>query len=245
MSIAEPDSGSAWPRPLQRTVPSMSTAEHLERLRYDIDTVLQLQLRSWSDEAWEPVASALAEYGFGVIKGWLHNGQIFAEVARTGYGALRRCPRHWLDDDTIEELASLTVAEALRYFKLEVLMKGKWEAAKGASLATFFIGQCKFKFANVYTVWHHDEEDHRLHIDLNGEMPAPVSLDERPGDRLMTETAARAVLDRLSSPLARQVFWKKFVRGDSYQLIATTTPGIKDAKAAENLVYRERRRLQK
>lgn len=29
---------------------------------------------SGSNEAWEPVADALAEYGFGVIKGWMHTG---------------------------------------------------------------------------------------------------------------------------------------------------------------------------
>ena len=123
MSTLEPDSdGSAWHRLIQRSIPSMSAEEHLERLRYDIDTVLQLQLRSWSDDAWEPVAQALTEYGFGVVKGWMHTGQIYAEVARTGYGALPRCPREWLDDDTIQSLAGHTVAEALNYFKFQVVL---------------------------------------------------------------------------------------------------------------------------
>jgi len=66
-----------------------------------------------------------------------------------------------------------------------------------------------------------------------------------PGDELMTKAAARVVLDQLSTPLARQVFWRKFVLGYSFQEIASDLPGIKDAKAAENLVFRERRRLQK
>jgi hypothetical protein len=222
----------------------MSGDEHLERLRYDIDTILQLQLRSWSDEAWEPVARALTEYGFGVVKGWMYTRQIFVEVARTGYGALPQCPRDWLDDETIEELAGLTVAEALNYFKFEVLMKGKWDATKGASLATFFVGQCKFKFANVYKVWYHDQADHRQKSMLYDEMPVVVSSGERPGDRLVTETEAHTVLKRLSSPLARRVFWNKFVLGHSYEEIAAVVPGIKDAKAAQNLVFRERRRLQ-
>ena len=69
--------------------------------------------------------------------------------------------------------------------------------------------------------------------------------DGMPGDELMTEAAARVVLDQLSTPLARQGFWRKFVLGDSFQEIANDLPGIKDAKAAENLVFRERRRLQK
>lgn len=245
MSALEPDSGgSTWHRLIQRNIPSMSAEEHLERLRYDIDTVLQLQLRSWSDDAWEPVAQALTEYGFGVVKGWMHSGQIYAEVARTGYGALPKCPRDWLDDDTIKSLAGHTVAEALNYFKFEVLMKNKWDATRGASLATFFVGQCKFQFANIYKTWHTDQAVNRkvaLYNDPSTSLPA----DGMPGDELMTEAAARVVLEQLSTPLARQVFWRKFVLGYSFQEIAKALPGIKDAKAAENLVFRERRRLQK
>ena len=244
MSIAEPDSdGSASHPRLQRSIRPMTPEEHLERLRYDIDTVLQLQLRSWSDEAWEPVADALAEYGFGIMTGWMHTGQIFAEVARTGFGALPRCPSHWLDDDTIEELSGHTVAEALRYFKFEVLMRGKWDATKGASLATFFVGQCKFRFANVYKVWHTDQTTHRQTA-LFDDFPGPLPAGGRPGDSVVTEAALRAVLDKLSSPLARQVFFKRFVLGYSSQEVADSTPGIKDAKAADNLVFREKRRLQ-
>lgn len=124
--MGEPVShGSTERRRIQRSIPPASKEEHLERLCYDIDTVLQLQLQSYSDEAWEPVASALAEYGFGVIKGWLYTGEIFSQVARTGFGALPRCSQDWLDDDTIEELAGETVSEALHYFKFEVLMKNQ------------------------------------------------------------------------------------------------------------------------
>lgn len=220
----------------------MSADEHLERLRYDIDTVLQLQLRSWSDEAWEPVADALAEYGFGVIKGWMHTGQIFNEVAGTGYGAIPRCPPHWFDDDTVTSLVGLTVSEALHYFKFEVLMKNRWDASKGASLATYFVGQCKFKFANVYKGWRKKEEEHRqvLHWDAP---PIPLPTNEQPSDPVMTEAAVRAILSRLSSPLAQQVFWKKFVQGYSYEEIAVESPTLKNAKAVQNLVFRERRRL--
>ena len=95
--------------------------EHLERLRYDVDTVLQLQLRSYSDESWKPVANALAEYGYGVMKGWLFTRRIYSEVARGGFGSLPRCPESWLDEDTIQELAAETVAKALYYFKFAVL----------------------------------------------------------------------------------------------------------------------------
>ena len=121
---------SLWQRRIQRNVPTMTPKEHLERLRDDIDTVLQLQLRSFSDESWLPVADALAEYGFGVIRAWMHTGQIYSEVARSGYGALPPCPSAWLDEDTVQELAGETVVNALNHFKFNVLMKNKWDARK-------------------------------------------------------------------------------------------------------------------
>lgn len=123
-------------------------------------------------------------------------------------------------------------------------MKNKWDATRGASLATFFVGQCKFQFANIYKTWHTDQAAHRK-VALYNDPPTALAADGMPGDELLTEAAARVVLDQLSTPLARQVFWRKFVLGYSFQEIANDLPGIKDAKAAENLVFRERRRLQK
>lgn len=241
--MAEPQSAGSVEQPqLQRTLPPMSQEEHLERLRHDIDTVLQLQLHRWSDDAWRPVADALAEYGFGVIRGWMHSRQIFAEVSRVGYG-VKRCPDGWLDEETIAELAGETVAEAIRYFKFEILMPGKWEARKGASLATYFVGQCKLQFPNVYKAWFTDRKNHR-DTDLFGELPPAASAGLDPGAQLVDKEAVRALLGRLSSPRARRVIWKRYL-GYSCEEIAATTDGVKDAKAVENLIFREKRRLQK
>ena len=102
----EPDGSSQRAR-IQH-VPQMSAEEHLRRLRADVDTLLEVQLRGWSDESWEPLARALVEYGMGVMRAWMHTRQIFQEVARGGFGGVRRCPDSWLDEDTIEELAGET-----------------------------------------------------------------------------------------------------------------------------------------
>jgi hypothetical protein len=40
--------------------------------------------QSDSDESWKPVVNALAEYGEGVMKGWLFTGRIYSEVAGGG-----------------------------------------------------------------------------------------------------------------------------------------------------------------
>ena len=89
-------------QPVERTA-----EEHLQRLRHDIDTVLQLQLYGWSDEAWAPVAEALAEYGVGVLTGWLYTREIFVQVARGSFGGLRQCPDSWLFDDNGDTITGL------------------------------------------------------------------------------------------------------------------------------------------
>lgn len=71
---------------------------------------MQLQLHCWSDEAWAPVAEALAEYWGRGLTGWLYTREIFVQVARGGFGGLRQCPDSWLlndNGDTITGLAGV------------------------------------------------------------------------------------------------------------------------------------------
>lgn len=93
------------------------------------------------------------------MKGWLFTGTIHHEVARIG-APVEQCPREWLDEDAVFSLASETVAKALHQFK-GVLRQGKWNAARGASLATYFVGQCKLQFPNIYRKWLHAEKEYR------------------------------------------------------------------------------------
>ncbi len=227
--------GDARDATLQRLA-QKSPQEHEERLRYDSQTVLELQLSGWSAEAWSPVAEALAEYGFAVMVGWLFTGKVFAEVSKVGQ-PVRPCPSWWLDDDAVTSLADETVAIAIDKFQ-QVLMVGKWEAGKGASLATYFVGQCKFQFSNVYRSWFAAEERRRGEPVVYG----MDSLAER-------DTAAQAVgigdaagiLGRMPA-LVAEVFRLKYLEGFSYKEIANLVDGVKDAKMAENMVTREKAR---
>ena len=86
------------------------------------------------------------------------HGKVFAEVVKVGQ-PVTPCPTWWLNDETVTSLADETVALAINKFQ-RVLMAGKWEAGKGASLATYFVGQCKFQFSNVYRSWFASEKRH-------------------------------------------------------------------------------------
>jgi len=227
--------GVAQDATLQRLA-QMSPEQHEERLRFDVETVLQLQLSGWSDEAWEPVAEALAEYGFGVFVGWLFTGKVFAEVRKAGQ-PVTVCPPSWLDDDAVQGLAGETVALAINKFK-KVLMAGTWTPARGASLATYFVGQCKFQFSNVYRSWFAKEERR---------WGAPVVFDSERVSRLDPAAegiglgGAADILDKMP-PLVAKVFKLKYLDGYTYRQIAQMVDGVADEKAAENLVTRERAR---
>ncbi len=225
--------GSTEVDPIQLRA-DLSPEEHKQRLAYDVDTVLQLQLHQWSDEAWEPVAEALAEYGWAVMTGWLHKRTIFREMRTIGR-PLEECPVDWLDGDTIIGLANETVAKALNEFK-RVLQQRKWDAARGASLATYFVGQCKFQFSNVYRNWLRAEREHReTTTPWDPSLRARVAVNDSE-----TSSGLAEILDRMS-PKAARVFTLK-AEGYSYQQIAELVPGMKNAKAVENLVTRERAR---
>lgn len=64
--------------------------------------------------------------------------------------------------DENDELTGETVAKALRHFRTDVLMKQRWDHRKGASLRTYFIGQCLIRFPNIYRRWRAGEVRNRL-----------------------------------------------------------------------------------
>jgi DNA-directed RNA polymerase specialized sigma24 family protein len=61
----------------------------------------------------------------------------------------RLAPVGRFTSEVVNDLASETVARAYANFRDYVLPKGIWNPAKGASLTTFFIGQCLFRYPNV------------------------------------------------------------------------------------------------
>lgn len=88
-----------------------------------------------------------AKYGWAVIRGWIFKGQIRGEVKRKGFGALEPEPRPGAIIEDAEGFADETVVLALGAFRDKVLVPGKWDPTKGASLRTFFVGQCLLQFS--------------------------------------------------------------------------------------------------
>jgi DNA-directed RNA polymerase specialized sigma24 family protein len=130
---------------------SSKEAERVARLEADRDLVYELALRRYEGEAWRKFATALAEYGLQVVKAWVSTGRMFLECKRRGLG-LGMVQQHRTRDDVLD-LAGETVAVSLAAFREKVLIPGKWDATRGATLKTFFVGQCVYQFPNVYRRW--------------------------------------------------------------------------------------------
>ncbi|WP_262364467.1 RNA polymerase sigma factor [Arthrobacter echini] len=131
--------------------------ERVDRLAGDRELAAALRLDGFSGQNYDAFANEVARYGWAVIRGWIYKGQIAAEVKRKGFGALDPEPRPGALVEDAESLADETVVLALTAFREQVLLPGKWDPAKGASLRTFFVGQCLLQFSNVYKTWRRQE----------------------------------------------------------------------------------------
>lgn len=111
---------------------------------------------------------------------------------------------------------------ALDYFRERVLRAGRWDAGRGASLGTFFIGQCLYRFANVY--------NKALRAEINGEEHREIPADEMaeewfdPIRGIEAEVVARQdvadALAQVSTERAREALVLKHIGGYSYDEIA-------------------------
>lgn len=154
---------TARERPHQVTVDEWLTREFeseatgLERLAGDAELLLSLQQVGFSGPEWDYFANELARYGLAVIKGWMKRGLIESRCAEKRIPVRRLTWDVLHDESAITAIADETVAEAIDRFRHEALMGGIWDPGKGASLRTFFIGQCLLRYGNVLSRWYRHE----------------------------------------------------------------------------------------
>jgi DNA-directed RNA polymerase specialized sigma24 family protein len=116
--------------------------------------MLRLSVEGFQGQAWQEVARALAEYGHTVMFAWILTGRVFLKCRERGHGGpLMAAPVGRIPATEVGELAEDTVAEAIIHFRDRILKTAYWDPAKGASLTTFFVGNCLMQFPNVYRKW--------------------------------------------------------------------------------------------
>lgn len=219
-----------------------SATERLDRLGADEELVLRLGLSRFGGRDWQRTAEEFAVYGLAVLRAWIRTREIFGKVQyRTGM-SLSQPPEGWLDDpDVANELANLTIAIACPAFR-QVLMEHKWRSDGGASLRTFFIGQCLYRLLNVYRDAAGLERRRRANEATGAAAEFDGWIDPS------TIPAGDAAVGRLRiaehladvKPLPRQAMLLQ-AAGASYDEIAAELQ-IPNAKAVENLLAYERKR---
>ncbi|MFE6054054.1 hypothetical protein ACFQ6N_25155 [Kitasatospora sp. NPDC056446] len=103
----------------------------------------------------------LARYGIAVLRAWMYSGFIFQLVAKRGFGL----NPHELEleelssnSDLRDELATMTIAQALPRFRRQAFVEGSWRFDGGASITTYFMGACAYDFPNEFRRWKSSEE---------------------------------------------------------------------------------------
>ncbi|HEX8509341.1 MAG TPA: hypothetical protein VF635_07575 [Propionibacteriaceae bacterium] len=221
----------------------ISQAERLDRLAADQELINDLALAGFEGDDWDYFSTELARYGMAVIGGWMRRRLIFGRCRDRGFGGLPEMDRPF-DPDEITELTSETVSEALSHFRSDVLMKHKWDYRKGASLRTYFIGQCLIRFANVYRRWWGNESRYRL---LTTERAAAiVKMDEGrsqgPADQATAGVFAGDLLATVKDARVRKAM-KLTAEGRTQAQIAVELQVTE--KTVERMLSNERARLRK
>lgn len=216
-------------------------AESLRRLEGDEQVLLTLQLGHFSDRDWNPVAQELARYGIAVLTSWIRSRVIFARVThRTGYHLAML--DGWPDPETAIDLAHDTVADALNFFRDKVLKPGKWRAEGGASLRTYFIGQCLFQFANHYRSAHTFEVQRRRRELLTDDDTLFGGVQHDVENTVVSRDELHAAMTQMTKAMAQSAV---FMQADGYTIKEIAERFHKTEKQIENMLLYQRKRIRK
>jgi DNA-directed RNA polymerase specialized sigma24 family protein len=151
---------------------------------------------------------------------------------------LAAAPELRQDPDAASELAGLTVAVALPAFRTQLEDGTGWQPEQGASLTSFFIGQCLLRFPNEYRRWLREYRTGNCPLPL----PETVDLtDPGPGPGQLTTRHLEAHQILTHAPARTRTVLAQIALGYPHRDIAEhlgTTP-----KAVEMLLRRYRQRL--
>jgi DNA-directed RNA polymerase specialized sigma24 family protein len=223
----------------------LAEAERLARLDVDRQLVDELRGNNFTGVHWDYYATELAKYGLAVLTGWMVRGLILDRARRHAFGGLPAPLDDSLTDhDMAVELAGETVARALIAFRNDVLIPRVWDPSKGASIKTFFIGQCLKQFANVYRSWHRE-----MYSDASFNAADVDEVPESSFGRLpdvatgvSRQVQADQALAQIKDPRAKQAFVLAaagYSQEEIGRRLNVTT------KAVERMIYNERSRQRK
>jgi hypothetical protein len=196
--------------------------ERLERLAHDADLISDLHAAGFVGDDWDFFANELSRYGMAVIGGWMHRGIITAKCAEKNVQvrALPEAVRR--DPSAIDAVCGETVAAALQRFRDDVLIPGSWDPAKGASVRTFFIRQCMFRYGNILKAF------------INHELPT-ANVDDPHDDFDAFNSRVSGVEDDAIRTVTAQFILKGAVSERAARALAMDACRYTNAEIAEDL----------
>jgi DNA-directed RNA polymerase specialized sigma24 family protein len=140
--------------------PERSAADHaaqmLERACSDADWLGRLRRQGCEGHGYDLIKQGLTSYALPVVNAFVRDRTIYVLTARRGRPV--QCPE-WVkcrlsaDKDDRSELVAEVLVDALRLFRRDGLMGGRWDPRRGASLPTYFVGSAVSVFPNTFRRW--------------------------------------------------------------------------------------------
>lgn len=220
-----------------RRFESTPAARRLAHIAADQEIMLRLSVEGFGGRAWVEVSEALVQYGWAVMEAWIITGQVFVKCGEKhlGGGTLAP-PRGGMPRDDAVQLASDTVGDAIVNFRDNVLARGQWDPSRGASLATFFIGNCLLRFVNHYRKWRATTMRERVQEDVE---PEPRASDD-PAAIVVEDERLREILSPLTDPHNRAIL---LLDADGHGVEEIAVLLDMTYKQVETRLYRSRRQL--
>ncbi|MCP2337548.1 hypothetical protein [Actinomadura rupiterrae] len=214
---------------------SAQAVEHARRRLADHQYVLKMQAENFAGPATAVWKAETAAYGLAVMMAWTRTGKIVAEcrAKRRPITLVEVGPGRWSRDDRLE-LACETVAKALEYFITAVLVPGRWDHRKGASLKTYFVGACLFQFPNIYNAWAgHQDRWRRVAEVTDDPQKAEETLNlfgprghDPTSSEAMLQVLRHHALELITDPVTRQAV-RLIMQGEEISQAALSV-GLKD-----------------
>lgn len=217
-------------------------ADRIDRLAADYELVSDLALAGFKGKDWDYFTTELARYGFAVMRGWMRRGLIYARCQEQRVKGMPPPLDRGFEDDEVEELANETVALALVHFRDDILMKKKWDYLRGATLRTYFIGQCLIRFGGVYRTWWNKERRFADLVTADDEFLADLGLQHSTtATRAIDAVTAERALASIKDPRVRYAMRKSAEGWTQAQIseVLGVTP-----HAVHRMIANERERLE-
>lgn len=165
------ESSAAPPVPQAWLDPHIVDPARVDRLFADAELAQRLNTAGYTGRDWDYFVTELIKYGYAVLNSWMRSGLIWRRLAdQRGIRGLPTPPAWEWNDEAWGDLAHDTLVIAIEKFRDTVLIPGRWDPNRGASLKTYFIGQCLIRFPNVYRSWYVSTEKRQFE--------RPVDADE-------------------------------------------------------------------